>query len=68
MVLIICRKNESNLTNRYVDMVPNGQKVRTNGMDKRTDNAQTISLRLHQGDKKIGRGPLGDATYQISRL
>ena len=40
MVLIICTKNESNLTNRYLDMVPDGQKVRTDGwtdgMDART--------------------------------
>ena len=29
MVLIICTINESNLTNRYWDMVPDRQKVRT---------------------------------------
>ena len=34
MVLIICTQNESNLTNRYLDMVPDGQKVWTDG---RTD-------------------------------
>ena len=42
MVLIICTKNKSNLTNRYRDMVPDRQKVRT-------DDAKTISLRLCQG-------------------
>ena len=36
MVLIICTKNESNLTNRYCDMVPDGQKVRTDGRNGRT--------------------------------
>ena len=49
MVLIICTKNELNLTNRYLDMVPERQKVwmddRRNG---RTDNAKTISLRLRR--------------------
>ena len=64
MVLIICTKNESNLTNRYWDMVPDRQKVRTDGRtegrtdgmdgrngrtDRRTDDAKTISLRLRQG-------------------
>ena len=57
MVLIICTKNELNLTNRYLDMVPDRQKVqmegRTDGMDgqtdARTDDAKTISLRLCQG-------------------
>ena len=33
MVLIICTKNELNLTNRSKDMVPDG---RTDGMDGRT--------------------------------
>ena len=34
MVLIICTKNESNLTNRYWDMVSDRQKCgRTDGMD-----------------------------------
>ena len=37
MVLIICTKNKSNLTNRYWDMVPDRQKVWTDGMDRRTD-------------------------------
>ena len=41
MVLIICTKNELNLTNRYWDMVPDRQKVRTDGrtdgMDGPTD-------------------------------
>ena len=31
MVLIICTNNESNLTNRYWDMVPDRQKVWTHG-------------------------------------
>ena len=34
MVLIICTKNELNLTNRYWDMVPDGQ---TNGWTEWTD-------------------------------
>ena len=37
MVLIIHTKNESNLTNRYWDMVLEEQKVWTDGMDERTD-------------------------------
>ena len=37
MVLIICTKNELNLTNRYWDMVPDRQKVRTDGTDGQTD-------------------------------
>ena len=53
MVLIICTKNTSNLTNRYWDMVPDRQKVWTDGRtewtDERTDNAKTISLRLRWG-------------------
>ena len=57
MVLIICTKNESNLTNGYWDMVPDRQKVRTDGRmdgrtewtDGRTDDAKTISLRLRRG-------------------
>ena len=57
MVLIICTKNELNLTNRYRDMVPDRQKVRTDGRngrtdgqtDGRTDDAKTISLRLRRG-------------------
>ena len=36
MVLIICTKNELNLTNKYWDMVPDRQKVWTDGMDGRT--------------------------------
>ena len=36
MVLIICTKNESNLTNRYWDMVPDRQKVLRDRMDGRT--------------------------------
>ena len=49
MVLIICTKNETNLTNRYWDMVPAGQKMRRDGMDGRRQNY------IHQtmlGDKK----------------
>ena len=53
MVLIICTKNELNLTNRYWDMVPDRQKVWMDGwtdrMDGRTDDAKTISLRLRWG-------------------
>ena len=51
MILIICTKNESNLTNRYLDMVPDRQKVR---MDGQTDNAKTISLRTSCGDNNRG--------------
>ena len=51
MVLIIFTKNESNLTNRYWDMVPDRQKVWTDGMDGRTDDAKTIFLRLCRGIK-----------------
>ena len=38
MVHIICTNNELNLTNRYWDMVPDRQKVRTDGMDGRRQN------------------------------
>ena len=41
MVLIICTKNESNLTDRYWDMNPDG---RTDGMDGRTDAQTTPKL------------------------
>ena len=52
IVLIICTKNELNLTSRYWDMVPDRQKVRTDGRTEwRTDDAKTISLRLRQGIK-----------------
>ena len=37
MVLIICTKNESNLTNRYGDMVPDRQKVWMDGQNGRTE-------------------------------
>ena len=49
MVLIICTKNESNLTNTYRDMLPDRQKVWTDGRNGRTDEAKTISLRLRRG-------------------
>ena len=51
MVLIIYTKNASNLTNRHGDMVPDGQKVWTDEMDGRTDDAKTISLRLRRVTK-----------------
>ena len=61
MVLIICTKNELNLTNRYWDMVPDRQKVWTDGRtewtDGRTDDAKTISLQLRRGII-IGNDPL----------
>ena len=44
MVLIICTKNELNLTNRYWDMVPDKQKSvdgRTDGMDDGQTDART---------------------------
>ena len=34
-------------------MVPDGQKVWTDGQNERTDDANTISLRLRQGVKKL---------------
>ena len=37
MVVIICTKNELNLTNRYRDMVPDRQKVWTDGRTEWTD-------------------------------
>ena len=43
MVLIICTKNESNLTNRYSDMVPDRQKMWTDRRTEWTDAAKTIS-------------------------
>ena len=43
MVLIICTKNELNLTDRYRDMVLDGR------TDSYTDDAKTISLRLRRG-------------------
>ena len=42
MVLCNCTKNESKLTNRYLDMVPDRQNVWT-------DDAKPISLRLRRG-------------------
>ena len=35
MILIICTKNDLNLTKRYLDMVLGRQKVWTDGMDGR---------------------------------
>ena len=68
MVLIICTKNELNLTNRYWDMVPDRQKVRTDGMDgrtdRRTDDAKTISLRLRRGIISI----IGEQEKKINYL
>ena len=37
-------------------MVPDRQKVRTDGMDGRTDDAKTISLRLRRGIIKLNTG------------
>ena len=48
MVLINCTKNESNLTNRYWDMVPDRQKV---GMDGRRQNYIPLTS---SGDRNIG--------------
>ena len=49
MVLIICTKNESNLINRYWDMVPDGQ---TDGMDGQTDGrCQNYIPPTSSGDK-----------------
>ena len=45
MVLIICTKNELNLTYRYSDMIPDRQKVWTDGLtDRRTDGRKTPKL------------------------
>ena len=41
MVHIICTKNDSNLSYKYWDMVPDGQKVRTDGQNGRTDSRTT---------------------------
>ena len=38
MILIICTRNESNLINRYLDMVLDRQKVWTDEMDGRSQN------------------------------
>ena len=52
MVLIMCTKNESNLTHMYWDMVPHWQKCgRTDRMDRLMDDAKTLSLRLRRGKK-----------------
>ena len=60
MILFICTKNELNLTNRY------WRWFRTDGMDGRTDDAKTISLRLCRGkiDHSGGKQwrPKSDAT------
>ena len=42
-------------------MVPDPQKVRTDGMDGRTDDVKIISLRLRRGDNKYegNRAPQG---------
>ena len=42
MVLFICTKNELNLTNRYWDMVPDGQKVGTDGRTEGGTDARTM--------------------------
>ena len=50
MILIICTKNELNLTNRYWDMNPDG---RTDGIFGRTDGRrQNYILPTSSGDKK----------------
>ena len=52
MVLIICTKNELNLTNRYWDMVPDG---RTDGTDGRPQNYIPPTS---SGDKNTTQQPL----------
>ena len=47
MVLIICTKNESNLTNMYWDMVPDRQKVWT---DERNGQRQNYIPLTSSGD------------------
>ena len=50
MVLIICIKNESNLTKGTEIWFRTDKKCgQTDGMDRRTDDAKTISLRLCRG-------------------
>ena len=44
MVHIICTKNDSNMTNKYLDMVPDGQKC------GRTD---VVDGRMHRRRKNI---------------
>ena len=67
MVLIICTKNESHLTNRYWDMVPDGQKVWTDGQNGRT--APTTSSRDNKNLSGISlassQDPSGDPWNQI---
>ena len=48
MVLIICTKNESNLTNKEL-IYGFGRTKSADGIDRRTDDAKTISFRLRQG-------------------
>ena len=55
IVLIICTKNESNLTKWYWDIVLDGQKVWTDRQNGRTDDAKTISLRLRRGIKRFSQ-------------
>ena len=55
MVLIICTKNELNLTNRWTDKKCGP----TERMDGRSQNYIPPTS---SGDNKCGRGPLGDAS------
>ena len=58
MALIICTKNELNLTNRYWDMVPDRQKVRTDGrMDVMDGRRQNYIPPTSSGDNQQSRLP-----------
>ena len=55
MVLIICTKNESFLTNRYRDMVKDGQKVWTVKLENFNFNFYKILIRNKLGTHRIQR-------------
>ena len=56
MILIICTKNESNLNNRYGDMVPDGRNGRTHGRRQNyippTSSGDNMVLILHGSQHK----------------
>ena len=62
MVLIICTKNESNLTNRYCDMVLDG---RTEWTDGRTDVRPILNIGSVYKGPSI-RGQVSEITGQFS--
>ena len=65
MVLIICTKNELNLTNRYWNMVPDRQKVRTDGRNGRTDGQrQNYIPPTSSGDNKKNSLPISKISQE----